>query len=89
MCPQTRPLSANLPLVVTEGEFKGLSLWRLAWESAGDTADAPAFLPCGLILCFSRIGEQNNASPHLRVETKVSALTARLFPPESDLAAGL
>jgi predicted P-loop ATPase len=39
---------AGMPMVIVEGEFKTLALWRLAWHSRGDTAEAPAFLPVGL-----------------------------------------
>jgi predicted P-loop ATPase len=49
--PQTDPdylNDSNLPLVVVEGEFKALALWRLAWYGLGDAAEQPAFLPVGL-----------------------------------------
>jgi predicted P-loop ATPase len=38
----------RVPIVVVEGEFKTLSLWRLAWHGLGDTADQPAFVPVGI-----------------------------------------
>lgn len=40
--------AAHVPIVITEGEFKTLALWRLAWHGLGDAAEAPAFLPIGL-----------------------------------------
>jgi predicted P-loop ATPase len=39
---------ATLPVVITEGEFKTLALWRLSWDGVGDSADRPAFVPLGL-----------------------------------------
>jgi hypothetical protein len=45
--PNTPPgllISKDVPIIITEGEFKTLALWRLAnWE-----ADKPRFLPIGL-----------------------------------------
>jgi predicted P-loop ATPase len=38
----------TMPLAMTEGEFKALALFRLAWFAAGDTAETPGFLPAGL-----------------------------------------
>jgi hypothetical protein len=38
----------RLPIIVTEGEFKVLALWRLAHHALGDAADVPRFLPIGL-----------------------------------------
>lgn len=38
----------NLPIIIGEGEFKTLALWRLAWHGLGDVAESPAFLPIGL-----------------------------------------
>ncbi|MGI8746323.1 MAG: VapE domain-containing protein [Bryobacteraceae bacterium] len=38
----------NLPIVFVEGEFKCLALYRLAWESAGDGAEDPSFLPIAI-----------------------------------------
>ena len=38
----------SLPLVIVEGEFKTLALWRLAWHGVGEMQDSPAFLPVGL-----------------------------------------
>lgn len=49
--PGTDPALLDDPdvrIVFAEGEFKTLALYRLAWESAGDAADRPAFLPIGL-----------------------------------------
>jgi predicted P-loop ATPase len=40
--------ATELPIVIVEGEFKTLALWRLAWESAGEASELPAFLPIGL-----------------------------------------
>lgn len=39
---------AAMPAVITEGEKKTLSLWRLAHEAAGEKAKLPKFLPIGL-----------------------------------------
>jgi hypothetical protein len=39
---------AELPIVLTEGEKKTLSLWRLAWWNLPEGADTPRFLPVGL-----------------------------------------
>jgi predicted P-loop ATPase len=38
----------DLPAVITEGEFKSIALWRLAWHHLGDAAESPSFLPIGL-----------------------------------------
>ena len=38
----------GMPVIVVEGEFKTLALWRLAWYGLGDSAEAPAFIPIGL-----------------------------------------
>lgn len=37
-----------LPAIVTEGEKKTLGLWGCAWDSLGDSAEVPRFLPIGL-----------------------------------------
>ena len=37
-----------LPVIVTEGEFKTLALFRAAIEGLGDAAEGPRFLPVGL-----------------------------------------
>jgi hypothetical protein len=37
-----------LPLVIIEGEFKCIALWRLAWHRRSEGAETPAFLPVGL-----------------------------------------
>lgn len=39
---------AGLPIVIVEGEFKTLALWRLAWCGRGDVSEFPSFLPVGL-----------------------------------------
>src|SRR5262249_31842539 len=38
----------SLPVVITEGEFKTLALWRLAHHALGDAEEKPRFLPVGL-----------------------------------------
>jgi hypothetical protein len=38
----------SLSVVVTEGEFKTLALWRLAHHALGDAAERPRFVPVGL-----------------------------------------
>jgi hypothetical protein len=47
----------GMPLVIVEGEFKTLALWRLAWHGLGDAAEAPAFIPMGLQGIFSWRGK--------------------------------
>ncbi len=42
--------NTTLPLILTEGEFKTLALWRLATWNA---ADAPRFLPVGIAGVFN------------------------------------
>ena len=39
---------SRMPIVIVEGEFKTLALWRLAWHGLGESAESPAFLPVGL-----------------------------------------
>src|SRR5437899_331240 len=39
---------AEVPVVITEGEFKTQALLRLAWHVAGDSAEFPSFLAVGL-----------------------------------------
>ena len=54
----------GLPIVLTEGEFKTLALWRLAWHGRGDAAETPAFLPMGLQGVYSWrgvVGKANDA----------------------------
>jgi predicted P-loop ATPase len=34
----------DVPTILTEGEFKGLALWRLAWYSRSDADEKPSFL---------------------------------------------
>jgi predicted P-loop ATPase len=48
---------ASLPIVIVEGEFKTLALWRLAWHGLGDSADMPAWLPVGLQGVYSWRGK--------------------------------
>jgi predicted P-loop ATPase len=51
-----------LPVIITEGEFKAIALWRLAWEGG---VDKPRFLPVGLqgVDCWrGAIGKTTNAS---------------------------
>jgi hypothetical protein len=38
----------ELPLVITEGEFKTIALWRAAWHAVGESSDRPSYLPIGL-----------------------------------------
>jgi uncharacterized protein (DUF927 family) len=40
--------NTDLPLVITEGEFKTIALWRAAWHAVGESSDSPSFLPIGL-----------------------------------------
>jgi predicted P-loop ATPase len=47
----------GMPLVIVEGEFKTLALWRLAWHGLGDVAESPAFVPLGLQGVFSWRGK--------------------------------
>src|SRR5579884_2069076 len=37
----------RLPIAITEGEKKCLSLWACAWDGLGDTAEKPGFVPIG------------------------------------------
>jgi predicted P-loop ATPase len=56
----------GLPIVIVEGEFKTLALWRLAWHGLGDVADSPAFLPVGLQGVYSwrtKLGRTPGAGP--------------------------
>jgi hypothetical protein len=39
---------ADLPLIITEGEFKTIALYRLAHHNLGDAAEKPLFLPVGI-----------------------------------------
>lgn len=36
---------AEIPIVFTEGEKQGISLWRLAWHGISDASERPRFLP--------------------------------------------
>jgi hypothetical protein len=38
----------RVPIVIGEGEFKTLALWRLAWHGLNEAGDSPSFLPIGL-----------------------------------------
>jgi hypothetical protein len=40
--------NTELPLVITEGEFKTIALWRAAWHAVGESSDRPSYLPIGL-----------------------------------------
>jgi uncharacterized protein (DUF927 family) len=40
--------NTELPLVITEGEFKTIALWRAAWHAIGESSDRPSYLPIGL-----------------------------------------
>jgi predicted P-loop ATPase len=56
----------GIPLVMVEGEFKTLALWRLAWHGLGESADSPAFVPVGLQGVFSwrgKIGRVEGEGP--------------------------
>lgn len=62
----------SLPIVVTEGEKKCLSLWVLAWHDLGDAAMRPRFLPLGLSGVWNfrgTIGKTMNANGK-RVDVK-------------------
>jgi predicted P-loop ATPase len=50
-------VDVGMPLVIVEGEFKALALWRLAWHGLGDVAESPAFVPLGLQGTFSWRGK--------------------------------
>jgi hypothetical protein len=73
--PQTElPLLSDfrVPVVIVEGEFKTLALWRLAWHGLGDTAETPAFLPIGLQgvwSWFGKVGATNDGDGS-RVDVK-------------------
>lgn len=38
----------TLPILISEGEKKAISLWGLAWHQLGDAAEKPRFLPVGI-----------------------------------------
>jgi hypothetical protein len=38
----------ELPIIITEGEKKGIALWRLAWHAISDASERPRFLPVAL-----------------------------------------
>ena len=62
----------DIPIVIVEGEFKTIALWRLAWQSMGDTAESPSFLPIGLSGVWNwrgSVGKTNDADGH-RVDEK-------------------
>jgi hypothetical protein len=62
----------TLPVVITEGEFKTISLYRLAWHGVGESAETPAFLPLGLQGVWNwrgNVGKTANANGH-RVDIK-------------------
>ena len=40
--------NTELPLVITEGEFKTIALWRAAWYAVGESSNRPSYLPIGL-----------------------------------------
>ena len=51
LAPGTDPTllgNIDIPIVITEGEFKTLALTRLSWFERGESAELPAFLPMGL-----------------------------------------
>lgn len=50
------------PIVVVEGEFKALALWRLAWHGKGEAAEDPRFLPIGLQGVYSWRGTTGKAN---------------------------
>lgn len=62
----------EVPIVITEGEFKTQALWRLSWHVVGDTAESPSFLPIGLSGVWNWrgiIGKMNDADG-VRVDQK-------------------
>jgi hypothetical protein len=62
----------SIDLIVTEGEFKTVALFRAAWHGLGDTADRPRFLPVGLAGVWNwrgTIGKTTNSSG-ARVDVK-------------------
>jgi putative DNA primase/helicase len=56
---------ASIDLVITEGEFKTVALFRAAWHGLGERANRPRFLPVGLSGVWNwrgTIGKTTNAS---------------------------
>lgn len=54
----------EVPLVITEGEKKGIALHRAAWEATSETADKPSFLPIALpgVWCWrGKIGRRQDS----------------------------
>jgi hypothetical protein len=41
-------VDVDLAVIITEGEKKGIALWRLAWHGLSDASDRPRFLPVAL-----------------------------------------
>lgn len=70
----------GMPLVIVEGEFKALALWRLAWHGLGDVAESPAFIPLGLQGVFSWRGKIG------RVEAEGPGQWSEVKGPVADLA---
>ena len=63
---------AEVPVVITEGEFKTQALWRLAWHVVGDAGEFPSFLAIGLAGVWNwrgTIGKTNDADG-FRVDRK-------------------
>jgi hypothetical protein len=62
----------DVPIVFTEGEKKGIALWRLAWHGISDASERPRFLPVALPGVWNwkgTIGKENG--PHgERVDVK-------------------
>jgi len=71
-CGETASGDAEVPVVITEGEFKTQALWRLAWHVLGHTAESPALLSIGLSGVWNwrgTIGKINDADG-VRVDQK-------------------
>jgi predicted P-loop ATPase len=63
---------SDMPIVIVEGEFKTLALWRLAWHEKGESAEDPRFLPVGLQGVYNwrgTAGKSNDADGR-RVDVK-------------------
>jgi hypothetical protein len=63
---------AAIDLVITEGEFKTVALFRAAWHGLGESADRPRFLPVGLSGVWNwkgTVGKATNAAG-ARVDVK-------------------
>jgi P4 family phage/plasmid primase-like protien len=62
----------EIPIILAEGEFKTLSLWRAAWHSLGEAAEKPLFLPIGLsgVWCWRGTISKETGSDGARLDVK-------------------